>query len=481
MDNDKGRMPLSLAVHRQDQGPTLPLRVVLVISFCIAFAHGQSGNFQGSHYNISTEETFWFLARIHCSNIGGDLVSIGSEEEQNFLDVTFADNAWIGLNDLSEEGTFVWTDGTESSYKNWAGGEPRMGRSGDSRDCVMWHARDHDWENENCFTRQEHYICEFALPVTESPNTEPTSRIAETTSPSEIRPGSITEHIPSSMSTSTSRSRSTSILTVATSASTPITSVMPSFPPNASTAMAITSNTTDRVSNATTSISESMSPTQPVEQNTTAAPLITSAPPEASPSSISMMMMTTLSDPIPLGQGSDSSGVSAGLIAGIVVAVLVVLLGIAVFILIRRRRRAAYISPASNNAKVGMSNPVYDMESSIQITHPQKPPIPDDGFYTDVTSSGRQSMGTILSGSASEYLEPSETGTARSEAMRQNMHEYQNTNGGECALYYDNTQYDTGNTLDTGWTGSTPRGFNIYEEGAPYDDVIVNNNTTPRS
>ncbi|XP_065194284.1 uncharacterized protein LOC135825603 [Sycon ciliatum] len=478
MDNEKGRMPLTLAVHRQDQSPTWALCAVLVISFCIAFAHGQSGNFQGSHYNISTDDIEWESARSRCVNNGGDLVSIGTEEEQDFLDDTFVDDAWIGLNDRSVEGTFVWTDMTESSYEEWAGGEPSTGPMARNRDCVMLHAGDNDWENERCDRRLQ-YICEFAIPVTQPPNTESTIRIAETTSPSEFGTGRITEPTPPPMSSSTSTSMT--VLTVATSASTPITNVMSSFPLNASTSMAITSNTTDRVSNTAAPISESTSRTQPVEHTTTAGLLITSAPPEEVSSSSISMIMTTLSGPITLGQGSDSSGVSAGLIAGIVVAVLVVLMGIAVFVLIRRRRRAAYISPASNNTKVGMSNPVYDMESSIQVTHPQKPPIPDDGFYANVTSSGPRSMGTILSGSASEYLEPSETGTARSEAMRQNMNEYQNTNGGECALYYDNTQNDTGNTLDNGWTGSTPRDFNIYEEGVPYDDVIVNNNTTPRS
>ena len=31
---------------------------------------------------------------------------------------------WIGFNDLDEEGTWAWTDGSVSSYTNWYSGEP---------------------------------------------------------------------------------------------------------------------------------------------------------------------------------------------------------------------------------------------------------------------------------------------------------------------------------------------------------------------
>ena len=31
---------------------------------------------------------------------------------------------WIGYNDIDNEGTFVWDDGSTSTYTNWADGEP---------------------------------------------------------------------------------------------------------------------------------------------------------------------------------------------------------------------------------------------------------------------------------------------------------------------------------------------------------------------
>ena len=31
---------------------------------------------------------------------------------------------WIGLNDLDEEGNYVWQDGSSSGYTNWQPGKP---------------------------------------------------------------------------------------------------------------------------------------------------------------------------------------------------------------------------------------------------------------------------------------------------------------------------------------------------------------------
>lgn len=33
-------------------------------------------------------------------------------------------NVWIGMNDINEESTFLWTDGSTVSYTNWVDGAP---------------------------------------------------------------------------------------------------------------------------------------------------------------------------------------------------------------------------------------------------------------------------------------------------------------------------------------------------------------------
>jgi hypothetical protein len=66
--------------------------------------------------------------------LGADahLVTINDQDEQNWVYDTFrflgyGQYFWIGLNDVAEEGTFVWTSGEPFSYDNWKPGEPNSG------------------------------------------------------------------------------------------------------------------------------------------------------------------------------------------------------------------------------------------------------------------------------------------------------------------------------------------------------------------
>ncbi|ESO96990.1 hypothetical protein LOTGIDRAFT_231745 [Lottia gigantea] len=69
----------------------------------------------------------WADARAACQKLSGDLVKIESEDELRYMTMQSAGQVmdqgtyWIGLNDQSTEGTYVWADGTEadSSLINW--------------------------------------------------------------------------------------------------------------------------------------------------------------------------------------------------------------------------------------------------------------------------------------------------------------------------------------------------------------------------
>ena len=52
----------------------------------------------------------------------------------NSLDTAYAD-CWIGLNKLEIEGTWVWADGSNSTYRNWAPNEPND--PGGYQDCGL--------------------------------------------------------------------------------------------------------------------------------------------------------------------------------------------------------------------------------------------------------------------------------------------------------------------------------------------------------
>ena len=81
-----------------------------------------SHHFGGSCYKLVTPAVAWAEARHLCEcSGGGSLATVTSAEETAFLQTLLgAEDAWIGLNDLAAQGSFVWADGAGlGSYSNW--------------------------------------------------------------------------------------------------------------------------------------------------------------------------------------------------------------------------------------------------------------------------------------------------------------------------------------------------------------------------
>ena len=65
----------------------------------------------------------WLDAQSSCAIWGGDLTSITTERENNYLNTIInssVGNCWIGLNDRDVEGTYTWIDDTTLSYANFS-------------------------------------------------------------------------------------------------------------------------------------------------------------------------------------------------------------------------------------------------------------------------------------------------------------------------------------------------------------------------
>ncbi|WP_268904656.1 lectin-like protein, partial [Dolichospermum planctonicum] len=62
-------------------------------------------------------------------SLGGNLVTINSLQEQQWLVTTFGgtEQLWIGLTDNVTEGQFNWASGETSTYRNWFPGQPDNG------------------------------------------------------------------------------------------------------------------------------------------------------------------------------------------------------------------------------------------------------------------------------------------------------------------------------------------------------------------
>ncbi len=79
---------------------------------------------------VATPGTTWTASEALAQSLGGHLVSIGDQAEQDFVFANFGQlggvdrRIWIGFTDRKSEGLWAWSDGSPAKYTNWNGGEP---------------------------------------------------------------------------------------------------------------------------------------------------------------------------------------------------------------------------------------------------------------------------------------------------------------------------------------------------------------------
>jgi hypothetical protein len=119
-------------------------------------------------YRLEQAQRDWGEALHACRQDGGDLASIHSQDEVQFLFdwcmTTYGTNCWVGANDLAVEGNWVWTDGTPSDYFDfWCCHEPDDAWGGQDR-MMIWQ----NWEgqgpgsDETC-SNQHPSFCKLVL------------------------------------------------------------------------------------------------------------------------------------------------------------------------------------------------------------------------------------------------------------------------------------------------------------------------------
>uniref|UniRef100_A0A2K6NU85 Fc epsilon receptor II n=1 Tax=Rhinopithecus roxellana TaxID=61622 RepID=A0A2K6NU85_RHIRO len=115
-------------------------------------------NFQRKCYYFGKGTKQWLHARYACEDMEGQLVSIHSPEEQDFLTKHASHTgSWIGLRNLNLKGEFIWVDGSPMDYSNWAPGEPTSQSQG--KDCVMMRGSSH-WNNAFCDRKLGAWVCD---------------------------------------------------------------------------------------------------------------------------------------------------------------------------------------------------------------------------------------------------------------------------------------------------------------------------------
>jgi len=122
-----------------------------------------------SCYLVSIDQMSWYAAREFCWQRGGYLAEIKSSSEETAIERALSrdDNFWLGLSDLSSEGTWVWDESHDGvDFNNWASDQPQG--DGDCGFKSFYEGRT-GWHDYNCDYNDWHYpihaLCETDLIV----------------------------------------------------------------------------------------------------------------------------------------------------------------------------------------------------------------------------------------------------------------------------------------------------------------------------
>jgi hypothetical protein len=141
-----------LLLLRLFEAPVLSIarRTVVPLTSCPA-------NFDlidGACYRLLSSQQDWIGAEITAAGQSAHLASFATLTEHNSVFTYYRNlgrltaDVWIGLNDVSQEGVFAWTDNSTSTLRNFAQGQPNND-NGDQH-CVSVERNDFLWNDVPC-------------------------------------------------------------------------------------------------------------------------------------------------------------------------------------------------------------------------------------------------------------------------------------------------------------------------------------------
>lgn len=121
----------------------------------------QATTLQDGKYCLDPSPQTHASAKRNCAVYGGTLAGPLGEADQELLKkalvARFAPRRfWIGLNDVAEEGNFVWSSGGHLGHLDWAPGEPN---DYSKEDCVEVYADTWTWNDFDCAAAKA-FVCE---------------------------------------------------------------------------------------------------------------------------------------------------------------------------------------------------------------------------------------------------------------------------------------------------------------------------------
>lgn len=112
------------------------LLVTIFLTGVLASSPAMSGVLDGPIINPANSHTYylltpnqtWTAAEAEAVALGGHLVTINDQAEQDWVWSTFGIPSqrwlWIGINDVNQEGIFEWVSGEPITFTYWTPGEP---------------------------------------------------------------------------------------------------------------------------------------------------------------------------------------------------------------------------------------------------------------------------------------------------------------------------------------------------------------------
>ncbi|CAJ1084350.1 C-type mannose receptor 2-like [Xyrichtys novacula] len=120
-----------------------------------------------SCYIFHFQPMAWAVAEKHCTTEGGNLVSLHSRDEYDFIRNTLQRvagrqvNIWLGGNDASKEGVWLWSDGSYFDFNGWNKGEPNNFQGHEN--CMEMNYEGRDVVNDNSCWKKKSFFCAKAL------------------------------------------------------------------------------------------------------------------------------------------------------------------------------------------------------------------------------------------------------------------------------------------------------------------------------
>jgi len=113
-------------------------------------------------YKLFQNKLSWYDAYFYCRREGGNLVSVHSKAENEFVARLDSDlwSLWLGAGRERISNTWLWVDGSPFSFHNWRKNEPN--NFDGIEDCLELWKDDYVWNDNGCSKRMK-FVCKKKL------------------------------------------------------------------------------------------------------------------------------------------------------------------------------------------------------------------------------------------------------------------------------------------------------------------------------